>query len=585
MNKQITWSASLALAAFGSAAEAQTITAVYTTYSSTGVPTKLDITGTAFCTSTSTTSCGTKPPVVKLGGNTVAISGSSPTGIGVPLTGVFADGDYLLSVTPSGKTAINYAFTLKSKTAGTAGPEGPAGPVGPVGPPGSPGLTGPKGDSGINGSQGPMGLQGLKGDKGDKGDFGIAGPQGLKGDKGEAGVPGDTIPGASVGAIRFWNGLIWTEVQPPSANGVSLIFCYGAPVWASNCPSAPPASASLNIPADTGPWLESVNPNFKYEGVTNDPSTHVTPITPAGYYPSAPVTLSLATIGAASGATISVKCTGGLIDAWAGQPLVGCDGYTYSPYLAEWETGPSHFLVAAEQPGYAGQAIAVFTDANGVIKGLPFIVNASRNVVVPDGATHLSFGINDWGHWGNLHETFLSVQVSLVTVSTTPLTVSVPATAKTWDETLNNRPYVLPGYGGSNPASVSLVVGGASAPSTVSVQCTGGEINAGFPVSYPKTGCSGVPDGTAGSCCWYYDQQSGPTQYLPASEGRIQVGQVIGSFADATGLIVGDSFAVTSTARVLAVPSGATQMIFGINDNGPNDGDPATSLTVSIIAN
>jgi len=122
MKKRIDLIAALALAAFGSAAQAQTITAVYTTYSSTGVPTKLDITGTAFCTSTSATSCGTKPPVVKLGGNTVAISGSSPTGIGVPLTGVFADGDYLLSVTPSGKTAINYAFTLKSKTGGNAGP-------------------------------------------------------------------------------------------------------------------------------------------------------------------------------------------------------------------------------------------------------------------------------------------------------------------------------------------------------------------------------------------------------------------------------------------------------------------------------
>jgi hypothetical protein len=37
------------------------------------------------------------------------------------------------SVTPSGKSAINYAFTLKSKTGGGAtGPQGPIGPVGPV---------------------------------------------------------------------------------------------------------------------------------------------------------------------------------------------------------------------------------------------------------------------------------------------------------------------------------------------------------------------------------------------------------------------------------------------------------------------
>ena len=181
MNKQIAWIAALALAAFGSVAEAQTITAVYTTYSDSGsgVPIKLDITGTAFCTAST---CATKPPVVRLGGNIVAISGASPTGIGIPLTGVFADGDYMLSVTPPGKSAINYAFTLKSKTGGGAtGPQGPMGPQGPKGDTGSPGLSGlpgqqgpsgPKGDPGAAGANGSAGAPGAKGDKGDKGDQG-----------------------------------------------------------------------------------------------------------------------------------------------------------------------------------------------------------------------------------------------------------------------------------------------------------------------------------------------------------------------------------------------------------------------------
>ncbi len=180
MNKQIAWIAALAFAVFGSAAEAQTITAVYTTYSSTGVPTKLDITGTAFC---SASTCATKPPVVRLGGNTVAISGASPTGIGIPLTGVFADGDYMLSVTPPGKSAINYAFTLKSKTGGGAtGPQGPIGPQGPKGDTGSPGLPG------LPGQQGPAGP---KGDTGAAGANGSAGAPGAKGDKGATGLAGD----------------------------------------------------------------------------------------------------------------------------------------------------------------------------------------------------------------------------------------------------------------------------------------------------------------------------------------------------------------------------------------------------------
>ena len=192
MNKQIAWIAALALAAFGSAAQAQTITAVYTTHSSAGVPTKLDITGTAFCT---TNPCAAaKAPVVRLAGNIVAISGSSPTGIGVPLTGQ-PDGDYLLSVTPYGKGAINYAFTLKGNTGGGAtGPQGPAGPVGPAGPPGS------QGPMGFTGPQGVKGDTGATGSTGAAGAAGTAGAAGAKGDKGDTG-DGFTFKGAwSAGA-------------------------------------------------------------------------------------------------------------------------------------------------------------------------------------------------------------------------------------------------------------------------------------------------------------------------------------------------------------------------------------------------
>ena len=259
MNKQIAWIASLALGALGSAAQAQTITAVYTTYSSTGVPTKLDITGTAFCTSTSTTSCGTKPPVVKLGGNTVAISGSSPTGIGVPLTGVFADGDYLLSVTPSGKTAITYAFTLKSKAGGAAGPQGPAGPVGPAGPQGPQGL---QGDTGAAGADGAPGVQGAAGATGSQGPMGL---QGIKGDKGDIGAQGPigVAPGTVFGDLLYWNGSAWTRLAPPTGNGVYLQYCNGSPQWTNSCATQPPANGDGPVQwtvasGGNGHWYEVV---------------------------------------------------------------------------------------------------------------------------------------------------------------------------------------------------------------------------------------------------------------------------------------------------------------------------------------
>ena len=67
------------------------ITAVYTTYSATGVPTDLSITGTGLC---SNSTCSTKP-VVKLAGIQQTVSGGTNTGLGVKL-GVIADGDYVL---------------------------------------------------------------------------------------------------------------------------------------------------------------------------------------------------------------------------------------------------------------------------------------------------------------------------------------------------------------------------------------------------------------------------------------------------------------------------------------------------------
>ena len=575
MNKQIAWIAALALAALGSAAQAQTITAVYTTYSATGVPTKLDITGTAFCTAST---CATKPPVVRLGGNTVAISGSSPTGIGVPLTGLFADGDYMLSVTPSGKSAINYAFTLKSKTGGGAtgpqGPIGPTGPAGPQGPQGASGLQGPKGDTGVagadgapgsvgaTGSQGPMGLQGLKGDVGDKGDTGATGPQG----------PTGVAPGNAFGDLLYWNGSVWTRLAPPVVNDVALRYCNGTPLWTNSCDSTPgngdgPLQWTI-ASGGNGHWYEvvSVAGNWFAADSAAKQKTHLG------------MTGHLATIISDSertwvAANLMTKVRPpGDWGAWLGgrqniqsanysEPFGGWEWITGEPWgYPGWGTGePNNGYVS---PG-SDEECVVMHDVN-LVRLYPTYWNDSPcNAVVVPGylveyeAQNLQSG----------------------------LAAYVPATAKTWDETLNNRPYVLQGFGGTSPVSVSLVAGGSNAPGEVSVQCTGGGINPGFSPDYPKIGCAGIPDGTAGACCWYYDQNSGPTQYLPASEGRIQVGQVIGSFADASGLIIGDSFALTATARVLSVPSGAAQILFGINDNGPADGDSATSLSVWIVAN
>ena len=204
------------------------ITAVYTTYSATGVPTNLNITGTGLC---STATCTTKP-VVKLAGVAQTVTGGTSTGVGVKL-GVIADGDYVLNITV-GSYSANYNLTIKSGGTGSGGTatvsvgttttgavgtsasvtnsgtttaailnftiprgdQGPAGTPGTQGPMGLPGVQGPQGvpgptgQTGQTGASGPMGLQGPAGADGAQGPVGPAGAKGDKGDTGEAGAAG-----------------------------------------------------------------------------------------------------------------------------------------------------------------------------------------------------------------------------------------------------------------------------------------------------------------------------------------------------------------------------------------------------------
>ena len=106
----------LALAFSGTCAAGPVITAVYTTYSETGVPTAINITGTDLCASSK---CTIKP-TVKLGGNTLSgVSGTSSTGIAASL-GLIGDGDYLLTVT-AGSSTGTFPLTVRAKVTASAG--------------------------------------------------------------------------------------------------------------------------------------------------------------------------------------------------------------------------------------------------------------------------------------------------------------------------------------------------------------------------------------------------------------------------------------------------------------------------------
>ena len=216
MKKIARFAGGILLAVSFSAQAAPVITAVYTTYSATGVPTNLNITGTGLC---STTTCTTKP-VVKLAGVQQTVTGGTSTGVGVKL-GVIADGDYVLNFAV-GSSSVNYNLTLNSRstaagttvtvgttTTGIAGtnavvtnsgtdsaavlnftiPRAAPGLQGPPGIDGASGRDGTNGLPGATGSTGPTGPAGPIGPQGPKGDVGASGPTGPQGPKGDPGAP------------------------------------------------------------------------------------------------------------------------------------------------------------------------------------------------------------------------------------------------------------------------------------------------------------------------------------------------------------------------------------------------------------
>jgi len=424
-----------ALSLSTAATAAPVINSVITSYSATGVPNSISIFGTGLCAATN---CSTKPAVT-LGGVTLSPVSGSVTGIVAPL-GLIADGDYVLKLTTTGTTSTTYNLTVKSKSTSGTGttiavgttvtgasgtsasvtntgtataavlnftiPQGSVGSQGPVGNAGPQGLQGAPGSTGSQGPQGPMGLQGLKGDKGDAGTAGAdgaAGPQGPKGDTGT--LP----PGSAAGAMLYWNGNAWLSVAPASANGMGLIFCNGAPVWASNCNNTGTVqqiTTVVTVDGKSGPWSPALNPSFDYgwkDNIMLQPAE--VPLSPS----TRRVTLD------------SVSGSVGLSQVLC---CYDANGNTVDTYYRAQNGFPGLII---QQGMNIGRLIAVFTDDNGVIVGTPFDVGVGPVTKdVPAGAARLQLGIND--AWFNDNAGSFSVRV--LEFASSPVSVAAWAAKK-----------------------------------------------------------------------------------------------------------------------------------------------------------
>lgn len=174
--------------------------------------------------------------------------------------------------------------------------------------------------------------------------------------------------------------------------------------------------------------------------------------------------------------------------------------------------------------------------------------------------------------------------------------VAVPGAAAPWDRRIN--PAMKAQYDhdvDAPPRIVPLAPLGLQAGDSVAIQCVGGRANGG---GLPDTGCLGLTQFPPANDVLYTQvcgqpgttacRSVAPSKFIDPASYPVYLMQVIGAFADQTGVVVGTPFVVTRTRRTVTVPKGASQLLLGFNDTlyGPgNGGGPNTgALLVKLTA-
>lgn len=161
-----------------------------------------------------------------------------------------------------------------------------------------------------------------------------------------------------------------------------------------------------------------------------------------------------------------------------------------------------------------------------------------------------------------------SCMVASISAQALSVAATVDATSNPWDTTIN----AANTYGTSGSTGPTVVTGGGldfSAGSVFNISYVSGTISLGSHTSLTVTDGNGISSGVGGTTAG----NSG--LFFPSNSigANVLLGAIVGTFADASGTIVGNPFAI-GTGPVFAAPAGATQLLFGINDDifGDNSG-------------
>jgi uncharacterized protein (TIGR03437 family) len=158
-------------------------------------------------------------------------------------------------------------------------------------------------------------------------------------------------------------------------------------------------------------------------------------------------------------------------------------------------------------------------------------------------------------------------------------TVTVNANQGPWEQSLN--PNFNYGFGdNTGPSVVSASSGIPFTPGgTVTVTYVSGQLNVFPEGGYPATDANGY-SGNATNKQVIATYGNYPSYFMDASSYPVYASELVGTFAN-NGVIVGTPFPIGDGPATFVIPSGANQLLLGVDDNDYSDNTGSWSLSVS----
>lgn len=177
--------------------------------------------------------------------------------------------------------------------------------------------------------------------------------------------------------------------------------------------------------------------------------------------------------------------------------------------------------------------------------------------------------------------TLLAVGALPASAGIAPVNKSVAATQGPWLYTVGglNSAFQYGVGDATTPTIVSSADGLVFTPgSMLSVQYLGGTVS-GHPASVPFTDANGDTSNAVNNTL---EPTGGkfPSFYFNVADYPAYADELVGTFADSSGQIVGTPFKI-GDSRSLTVPAGATRLQLGINDTAFSDNAGSFNLSIS----